>query len=88
MGNTVSRHIEDSVMKSVTEVFKDDALNSFPIRDFSTALFLNVYQLCVLQFPQSVYRLLPPAMEQTYYLTDGVVQINAPVLVSPAILTG
>ena len=55
---------------------------------FSASLLLDVYQLRVLQFPQRVYRLLPPAMEQPDHLADGIVQVNAPVLVSPAILAG
>ena len=38
---------------------------------FSTALLLDFHQSSILQFPQGVDRLLPPAVEQLHYLVDG-----------------
>ncbi len=55
---------------------------------FSTALLLDLHQSGILQFPQGVHRFLPPTVEQGDYLADWIVQVNAPVLVRPAILTG
>jgi hypothetical protein len=55
---------------------------------FSTALFLYLHQPRILQLPQGVHRLLPPAVEQGDHLADGVIQVNAPVLVRPTILAG
>ena len=55
---------------------------------FSTALLLDFHQSGVLQFTQGVHRFLPPTMEQPYHLADGIVQVNASVLVSPPILAG
>ena len=55
---------------------------------FSTALLLDFHQSGILQFPQGVDRLLPPTVEQGDYLADWIVQVNAPVLVRPAVLTG
>lgn len=55
---------------------------------FSTALFLDFHQSGILQFPQGVYRFLPPTVEQVNHLADGIVQINPPVLVRPPILAG
>ena len=55
---------------------------------FSTALLLDLHQSGILQFPQGIDRLLPPTVEQGDYLADWIVQVNAPVLVRPAVLTG
>ena len=55
---------------------------------FSTALLLNLHQSGILQFPQGVDRFLPPAVEQGDYLADWIVQVNAPVLVRPAVFSG
>ena len=55
---------------------------------FSTALLLNLNQLRILQFPQGVDGFLPPTVEQGDYLTDWIVQVNAPVFVRPAVLAG
>ena len=55
---------------------------------FSTALLLNLYQSGVLQLPQGVDRLLPPAVEQLHYLVDGIVEVNAPIFVRPAVFPG
>ena len=55
---------------------------------FSTALLLDLHQPRILQFPQGVDRFLPPTVEQGDYLADWIVQVNAPVLVRPAVLTG
>ena len=55
---------------------------------FSTALFLDFHQPRILQLPQGVDRFLPPAAEQSDHLADGVVQVDPPVLVRPAVLTG
>ena len=55
---------------------------------FSTALLLNLYQSGVLQLPQGVDRLLPPAVEQFHYLIDGIVEVNAPIFVRPAVFPG
>ena len=55
---------------------------------FSTALLLDLHQSGILQFPQGVHRLLPPAVEQGDYLADWIVQVNAPVFVRPAVLAG
>lgn len=55
---------------------------------FSTALFLDFHQPRILQLPQGVDRFLPPAAEQSDHLADGVVQVDPPVLVRPAVLPG
>jgi len=55
---------------------------------FSTALLLDFHQSGVLQLPQGVDGFLPPTVEQGDYLTDWVIQVNPPVLVRPAVLTG
>ena len=52
---------------------------------FSTALLLNLYQSGVLQLPQGVDRLLPPAVEQLHYLVDGIVEVNASIFICPAV---
>ena len=52
---------------------------------FSTALLLDLHQSGILQFPQSVDRFLPSAVEQLHYLVDGIVEVNPPVFVCPAI---
>ena len=41
-----------------------------------------------MQFPQGVDRLLPPAVEQLHYLVDGIVEVNAPIFVRPAVFPG
>ena len=53
---------------------------------FSTALLLDLHQSGILQLPQGVDRLLPPAVEQFHYLIDGIVEVNAPIFVRPAVL--
>ena len=53
---------------------------------FSTALFLYFHQPRILQLPQGVHRLLPPTVEQGNHLTDGVIQVNPPIFVCPAVL--
>ena len=55
---------------------------------FSIALLLNLYQSGVLQLPQGVDRLLPPAVEQLHYLVDGIVEVNAPIFICPAVFPG
>ena len=55
---------------------------------FSTALLLNLYQSGILQLPQGVDRLLPPAVEQLHYLVDGIVEVNPPVFVHPPVFSG
>jgi len=55
---------------------------------FSTALLLDFHQSGVLQLPQGVDRFLPPAVEQLHYLVDGIVEVNAPVFVRPAVFPG
>ena len=55
---------------------------------FSTALLLDFHQSGVLQFPQGVDRFLPPAVEQLHYLVDGIVEVNAPIFVRPAVFPG
>ena len=55
---------------------------------FSTALFLNLNQLRILQFPQGVDRFLPSAVEQLHYLVDGIVEVNAPIFICPAVFPG
>ena len=55
---------------------------------FSTALFLDFHQPRILQLPQGVDRFLPPAVEQLHYLVDGIVEVNPPVFVCPAIFPG
>ena len=55
---------------------------------FSTALLLNLYQSGILQLPQGVDRLLPPAVEQLHYLVDGIVEVNPPIFVRPAVFSG
>ena len=55
---------------------------------FSTALFLDFHQSGILQLPQGVDRFLPPAVEQLHYLIDGIVEVNAPIFVCPAVFPG
>lgn len=55
---------------------------------FSTALLLDPHQSGILQLPQGVDRLLPPAVEQLHYLIDGIVEVNAPIFVRPAVFPG
>ena len=55
---------------------------------FSTALFLDFHQSGILQLPQGVDRFLPPAVEQLHYLVDGIVEVNAPIFVRPAVFPG
>ena len=55
---------------------------------FSTALFLDFHQPGILQLPQGVDGFLPPAVEQLHYLIDGIVEVNAPVFVRPAVFPG
>ena len=55
---------------------------------FSTALLLDLHQSGILQFPQGADRFLPPAVEQLHYLVNGIVEVNALVLVRPAVLAG
>ena len=55
---------------------------------FSTALLLDLHQSGILQFPQGVDRFLPSAVEQLHYLVDGIVEVNPPVFVCPAIFPG
>ena len=53
---------------------------------FSTALFLYLHKPRILQLPQGVDRFLPPTVEQADHLAGWIVQVNAPVLVRPAVL--
>ena len=55
---------------------------------FSTALLLDLHQSGILQLPQGVDRLLPPAVEQLHYLVDGIVEVNPPVFVHPPVFSG
>ena len=55
---------------------------------FSTALFPNVNQLRILQLPQGVDGFLPSAVEQLHYLVDGIVEVNPPVFICPAVFSG
>ncbi len=55
---------------------------------FPTALLLDFHQSGILQFPQGVDRLLPPAVEQLHYLVDGIVEVNPSVFVCPAAFSG
>ena len=55
---------------------------------FSTALLLDLHQSGILQFPQGVDRFLPPAVEQLHYLVDGIVEVNAPIFICPAVFPG
>ena len=55
---------------------------------FATALLLDLHQSGILQFPQGVDRFLPSAVEQLHYLVDGIVEVNPPVFVCPAIFPG
>lgn len=52
---------------------------------FSTALLLDLHQSGILQFPQGVDRLLPPAVEQLHYLVDGIIKVNPPIFICPAV---
>lgn len=52
---------------------------------FSTALLPNVNQLRILQFPQGVDGFLPSAVEQFHYLIDGIVEVNPPIFICPAV---
>ena len=55
---------------------------------FSTALLLDLHQSGILQFPQGVDRFLPPTVEQFHYLVNGIVEVNPPVFVRPAVFPG
>lgn len=55
---------------------------------FSTALLPDLHQSGILQFPQGVDRLLPSAVEQLHHLIDGIVEVNPPVFVRPAVFSG
>ena len=55
---------------------------------FSTALLLDLHQSGILQFPQGVDRLLPPAVEQLHYLVDGIIEVNPPIFICPAVFPG
>ena len=55
---------------------------------FSTALLLDLHQSGILQFPQGVDRLLPPAVEQLHYLVDGIIKVNPPIFICPAVFPG
>ena len=55
---------------------------------FSTALLLDFHQSGVLQLPQGVDRFLPSAVEQLHYLVDGIVEVNAPIFICPAVFPG
>ena len=55
---------------------------------FSTALLLDFHQSGILQFPQDVDRLLPPAVEQLHYLVDGIIKVNPPIFICPAVFPG
>ena len=55
---------------------------------FSTALLLDFHQSGILQFPQGVDRLLPPAVEQLHYLVDGIIKVNPPIFICPAVFPG
>ena len=55
---------------------------------FSTALLLDFHQSGILQFPQGVDRFLPSAVEQLHYLVDGIVEVNAPIFICPAVFPG
>lgn len=55
---------------------------------FSTALFLYLHHPRILQLPQGIYRLLPPTVEQGDHLADGVIQVNPPIFIRPAVLAG
>ena len=41
-----------------------------------------------MQFPQGVDRFLPSAVEQLHYLVDGIVEVNAPIFICPAVFPG
>ena len=55
---------------------------------FSTALLLDLHQSGILQLPQGVDRFLPSAVEQLHYLVDGIVEVNAPIFICPAVFPG
>ena len=46
------------------------------------------HQSGILQFPQGVDRLLPPAVEQLHYFVDGIVEVNPPIFICPAVFPG
>ena len=52
---------------------------------FSTALLLDFHQSGVLQLPQGVDGFLPPTVKQLHYLVNGIVEVNPPVFICPAI---
>ena len=51
-------------------------------------LLLDLHQSGILQFPQGVDRFLPPTAEQLHYLIDGIVEVNPPIFICPAIFPG
>ena len=55
---------------------------------FSTALLLDLHQSGILQLPQGIDRFLSPTVEQLHHLVDGIVEVNPPVFVRPAIFPG
>ena len=55
---------------------------------FSTALLLDFHQSGILQFPQGVDRFLPSAVEQLHYLVDGIIKVNPPIFICPAVFPG
>ena len=55
---------------------------------FSTALLLDFHQSGILQLPQGIDRLLPPAVEQLHYLVDGIIKVNPPIFICPAVFPG
>ena len=55
---------------------------------FSTALLLDLHQSGILQLPQGIDRFLSPTVEQLHHLVDGIVEVNPPVFVRPAVFSG
>ena len=55
---------------------------------FSTALLLDLHQSGVLQLPQGVDGFLPPTVEQLHYLVNGIVEVNPPIFICPAVFLG
>ena len=79
--------------RSITEFLEVGVWNRFigfwvNAIGFSTALLLDFHQSGILQFRQGVDRLLPPAVEQLHYLVDGIVEVNPPIFICPAVFPG
>ena len=55
---------------------------------FSAALLLDFHQSGILQLPQGIDRFLSPTVEQLHHLIDGIVEVNAPIFVRPAVFPG